>query len=52
MYFPAMNQSSIHFFPPSGYRIGLKVVPYSVVAPLALEITGGITGLARSSQPV
>ncbi len=45
-YFPAVNQSPIHVFPAEGYGEGLKAVPYSVVAPLALEVPY-LEGLAQ-----
>ncbi len=47
-YFPAVDQSPVHFFPPEGYRDGLKVVPYSTVAPLALKVPY-LDGLAQEA---
>ncbi len=47
-YFPAMDQSSIPFFPPDGFGVGLKAVPYSVMVPLALEVPY-LDGLAQEA---
>ncbi len=37
-YFPAVDNSPVYFFPPEGYGENLKVVPYSLLVPLALEV--------------
>ncbi len=47
-YFPAPDQSPIHFFPAEGFGVGLKAVPYSVMVPLALEVPY-LDGLAQEA---
>ncbi len=36
--YPAADDSPIHLFPPEGYGEHLKVVPFSLLVPLALEV--------------
>ena len=49
-YYPAVDDSPIHFFPPEGYGEDLKAVPFNLLVPLALEVPY-LDGLAQEALP-
>ena len=49
-YYPAVDSSPVHFFPPEGYGENLKAVPFSLLVPLALEVPY-LDGLAQEALP-